>query len=129
MRKVISSSKAPAAVGPFSQAIETNDLVFISGQLPIDAKTGKMVEGIEQQTHMCFKNLNYICEQANVSLKDAVKVEVLLNDISNFAVVNEIYATYFDKPYPARAAYQVANLPLGSQIEIVATIAKVDSCK
>ncbi len=124
MRKLINSTKAPEAVGPFSQAIETNDLVFISGQLPIDVKTGEMQVGIVDQTHMCFKNLISICNEANVELKNAAKVEVLLNDINDFKTVNEIYETYFEEPFPARVAFEVANLPLNSEIEIAATIIK-----
>ncbi len=124
MRNVINSEKAPAAVGPFSQAIETNDLIFISGQLPIDKNDGKMKTGIVDQTKMCFENLKYICEAANVKLENAVKVTVLLNDIEDFQTVNEIYAENFVKPFPARIAYEVANLPLGAEIEIAAIIAK-----
>lgn len=124
MRKVVNSEHAPAAVGPFSQAIETSELVFISGQLPIDKTDGKMKVGIEAQTKMCFKNLNYICEEANVNLVNAIKVTVLLADISDFATVNEIYAQNFEQPFPARVAYEVANLPLGALIEIDAIIAK-----
>lgn len=124
MRKLINSEKVPAAVGPFSQAIETTDLVFISGQLPIDKTDGKMKVGIEEQTKMCFKNLHYICEEAGVELKNAVKVTVLLNDIADFASVNEIYGQNFETPFPARVAYQVANLPLGALIEIDAIIVK-----
>ncbi len=124
MRKIINSDLAPAAVGPFSQAVETKDLVFISGQLPIDKQDGKMKEGIVEQTKMCFANLTYICEEANVELKNAVKVTVLLNDIANFQAVNEVYAEYFEVLYPARVAYEVANLPLGAEIEIDAIIAK-----
>ncbi len=122
MRLQINSDKAPKAVGPFSQAIQTNGLLFISGQLPIDVSTGEMVDTIDDQTHMCFKNLINICEEAGVSLHDAAKVEVLLDDINDFKIVNEIYAEYFIKPYPARVAFEVANLPLGSKIEIAATI-------
>ncbi len=125
MRKVLNSDKAPAAVGPFSQAIETEGLVFISGQLPIDKLDGKMKEGISEQTKMCFKNLHFICEEAGVELINAVKVTVLLADIADFALVNEIYAQNFEQPFPARVAYQVANLPLGARIEIDAIVAKV----
>lgn len=124
MRNVVFSEKAPAAVGPFSQAIEISELVFISGQLPIDKQDGKMKEGIIEQTKMCFENLNHICEAANVKLTDAVKVTVLLKDINNFATVNEIYGQNFNEPFPARVAYEVANLPLGAEIEIDAIIAK-----
>lgn len=124
MRKVINSDQAPAAVGPFSQAIETKDLVFISGQLPIDSQDGKMKEGIVEQTKMCFTNLKHICREANVELTNAVKVTVLLKDITDFKTVNEIYAQNFSQPFPARIAYEVANLPLGADIEIAAIVAK-----
>ncbi len=124
MRKVINSNNAPAAVGPFSQAIETKELVFISGQLPIDKADGKMKQGIVEQTKMCFTNLYHICKEANVELTNAVKITVLLNDINDFKTVNEIYATNFTEPYPARIAYEVANLPLGAEIEIAAIVAK-----
>ncbi len=118
MRKEIFSDKAPEAVGPFSQAIEIDNLVFISGQLPIDKNTGKMLDLIEEQTKQCFKNAKFICEEAGVKIEDAIKVSVLLDDINNFKAVNEIYATYFKEPYPARVAYEVANLPMGAKIEI-----------
>lgn len=124
MRKQITSAKVPPAVGPFSQAIETNDLVFISGQLPIDKQDGKMKEGIIEQTKMCFTNLNYICDEANIKLENAVKITVLLNDINDFTVVNEIYGQNFKAPFPARVAYEVANLPLGAEIEIAAIVSK-----
>ncbi len=124
MRKVVNSNEAPAAVGPFSQAIETSELVFISGQLPIDKTDGLMKNGIVEQTKMCFQNLNYICDEAGVKLENAVKVTVLLADINDFKTVNEIYATNFTEPYPARVAYEVANLPLGAEIEIAAIVAK-----
>ncbi len=126
MRKVVNSKQAPAAVGPFSQAIETNELVFISGQLPIAKEDGLMKAGIIDQTKMCFQNLKYICEEANVKLENAVKVTVLLNNINDFKIVNEIYAENFSEPYPARVAYEVANLPLGAEIEIAAIVAKED---
>ncbi len=124
MRKVVNSNQAPAAVGPFSQAIETSELVFISGQLPIDKTDGLMKNGIVEQTKMCFQNLKYICDEAGVKLENAVKVTVLLADINDFKTVNEIYATNFTEPYPARVAYEVANLPLGAEIEIAAIVAK-----
>lgn len=123
MRNEIRSEKVSAPVGPFSQAIETNELVFISGQLPIDID-GKIAGGIEGQTKMCFENLQQICMTANVKLENAVKVTVLLNDINDFQVVNQIYSNYFSKPFPARVAYECANLPLGVKIEIDAIISK-----
>ncbi len=124
MRKEIRSNEVPAPVGPFSQAIETNELVFISGQLPISGKSGQMEVGIEAQTKICFMNLLAICEEANIKLENAVKVTVLLDDINDFTVVNEIYSQYFTSPFPARIAYECANLPLGAKIEIAAIVSK-----
>lgn len=128
MRKEIRSSGVPVPVGPFSQAIETNELVFISGQLPICCKSGEMEVGIEAQTKMCFTNLLAICKEANIKLDNAVKVTVLLEDIKDFAVVNEIYSQYFASPFPARVAYECANLPLGAKIEIAAIVGKEAKC-
>ncbi len=118
MREEINTNKVPKAVGPFSQAIIEDNFLFISGQLPIDVSDGKMKDSIEDQVHQCFKNATYICEEAGAKLKNAVKVTVLLDDIDNFLVVNEIYKTYFEEPYPARVAYEVSKLPLNSKIEI-----------
>lgn len=124
MRKEIRSNAVPAPVGPFSQAIETNELVFISGQLPINNQNGEMEAGIELQTKMCFKNIIAICEEANIKLENAVKVTILLDDINDFLVVNEIYSQYFKTPFPARVAYECSNLPLGAKIEIDAIVSK-----
>ncbi len=124
MRNEIKTNNAPAAVGPYSQAIETNDLVFISGQLPIDFQTNSIASDIKSQTTVCFENLVAICREANVSLTSAVKITVMLTDIDDFAVVNEIYAMYFEQPYPARMAYAVTSLPKGAKIAIDSIIAK-----
>lgn len=124
MRNEINTNKAPQASGPYSQAIETNDLVFISGQLPIDYQTNKMAKDIRSQTTICFENLIAICEEAGVLLTNAVKVTVLLTNIDDFEIVNEIYADHFTEPFPARVAYAVSNLPKGALIEIDAIIAK-----
>lgn len=118
MRKEINSNKAPEAIGPYSQAIEIDNLVFISGQIPIDKKTSKMVEGIKNQAKQCFENANFICEEAGVKLEDAIKVSVLMDDMSNFNAINEVYKEYFKEPYPARVAYEVSGLPMGAKVEI-----------
>ena len=121
--KVISTDKAPGAVGPYSQAIMAGNLVFSSGQLPIDPETGKMPEGpIAVRAHQVFKNLQAIAQEAGATLKDVVKTTVLLADIKDFQAVNEVYAEYFKAPYPARSAFQVAALPLGADIEVEAII-------
>lgn len=117
--KKLSTQKAPAAVGPYSQGIQTGDLFFLSGQLGLNPETGKMVEGgIEKQTHQVFKNIQAVLESEGLTLNNVVKVLVLLSDINDFAAVNAIYGEYFNEPYPARSAFQVAALPLGGQIEI-----------
>lgn len=117
--KKLSTKKAPAAVGPYSQGIQTGNLFFLSGQLGLNPETGKMVEGgIEKQTHQVFKNIQAVLESEGLTLNNVVKVLVLLSDINDFAAVNAIYGEYFNEPYPARSAFQVAALPLGGQIEI-----------
>lgn len=117
--KKLSTQKAPAAVGPYSQGIQTGNLFFLSGQLGLNPETGKMVEGgIEKQTHQVFKNIQAVLESEGLTLNNVVKVLVLLSEINDFAAVNAIYGKYFNEPYPARSAFQVAALPLGGQIEI-----------
>jgi 2-iminobutanoate/2-iminopropanoate deaminase len=119
MKKVISTSNAPAAVGPYSQAIEANGFVFISGQIPINPQTGKMVEGgIKEQTHQVLKNIKAILETAELNFNHVIKSTVLLSDMSDFAAMNEVYGEYYTSDQPARAAFAVKGLPLGALIEI-----------
>src|SRR5487761_2142958 len=122
-KQAIQSPDAPAAIGPYSQAIRVGDILFMSGQIPLDPKTMQLVDGIEAQTHQVFRNLRAVAGAANASLDDIVKLAILLVDLGDFAKVNEIMATYFTAPYPARATYQVAALPRGSRIEVDATLA------
>ena len=124
MKKIIASPLAPKAVGPYSQAVEANGTLYISGQLPIDASTGKMAETIEEQTHQSLTNLSYIAKEAGYELSDAVKVTVLLDDIADFAAMNGVYAQFFTENMPARVCYEVAKLPMGAKVEIDATLAK-----
>ncbi|MBT4088006.1 MAG: RidA family protein [Deltaproteobacteria bacterium] len=120
-KKRINTENAPAAIGPYSQAIVTGNLLFTSGQLPIDPATGKLSTGsIEEQAHTVFRNLQAIAEAAGTILDNAVKVTVFLADIKNFQAVNTVYAEYFKEPFPARSAFQVAALPLGADLEIEA---------
>jgi 2-iminobutanoate/2-iminopropanoate deaminase len=122
-KKVIESSDAPGAVGPYSQAIQVANLLFTSGQLPIDPTTGKIPEGpIAVRAHQAIKNLSAIVIEAGASLEDVVKTTVFLTDIADFQEVNAIYAEYFKSPHPARSAFQVAALPLGADIEIEAIV-------
>jgi len=117
-RQPIHSANAPAAIGPYSQAIRAGNNVYLSGQIPLDPKTGQLVDGIDAQAHQVFKNLRAVAAAAGGSLDDMVKLSVLLFDLADFAKVNEIMATYFKAPYPARATYQVAGLPRGARIEV-----------
>lgn len=124
MKSVISSPKAPAAVGPYSQAVELNGTLYISGQLPVDAASGTMPEGIEAQTRRSLDNLGYILEEAGLGYGDIVKTTVLLDDIRNFDAMNRVYAEYFPADKPARVCYQVAALPKGAKVEIEAVAGK-----
>lgn len=122
-KKAIETNAAPGAIGPYSQAIMIDNLVFTSGQLPIDPATGKITEGsIADQTHQALKNLRAVVSGAGGILEDVVKTTVYLQNISDFQEVNSVYAEYFKAPFPARSAFQVAALPLGASIEIEAIV-------
>ena len=119
MRDAISTEAAPKAIGPYSQAVRSGSLVFVSGQIPLDPVTGTMVDGdIAAQTHRVFANLRAILEAAGTSLDHVVRATVYLADMNDFAVVNEIYGTYFSSPAPARATVQAARLPKDARVEI-----------
>jgi 2-iminobutanoate/2-iminopropanoate deaminase len=117
-KKIISTPAAPAAVGPYSQAVEAGGTLYVSGQLPLDPATGTMPEGVEAQAEQVFANILAILTAAGYTFDDVVKSTVLLADIADFAVVNAIYARYYTRDMPARAAYQVAALPMGARVEI-----------
>lgn len=123
-KEKIESSKAPAAIGPYSQAIKADDLIFVSGQLPIDSSTGNMPSSIEEQTRQSLTNIKYILEEAGSNMDNIVKTTVLLSDLNNFAKMNEVYATFFKDAAPARACYQVVALPKGALIEVEAIAIK-----
>ena len=112
MKKVICSQKAPGAIGPYSQAIEANGMVFVSGQLPIDAATGVMAEGAEAQARQSLENVKHILEEAGLGMANIVKTTVFLADMSLFADMNKVYATYFEGDFPARSAVAVKALPI-----------------
>ena len=118
MKKVICSEKAPGAIGPYSQAIEANGMVFVSGQLPIDAATGVMPDGVEAQARQSLENIKHILEAAGLTMADIVKTTVFLQDMSLFAGMNGVYATYFDCAFPARSAVAVKALPKDALVEI-----------
>ncbi len=119
MKKIIHTDNAPKAIGPYSQAVEVNGMLFISGQVPINPATGKLVEGgIKEQTEQVMKNIGAILEAAGLNFSNVVKSTCLLSDMDNFAAMNEVYGRYYATEMPARAAYGVVKLPLGALIEI-----------
>lgn len=119
MKKVISTKNAPAAIGPYNQAILVNDTLYCSGQIPIDPATGEFVKGgIKEQTIQVFKNIEAVLKEAGFNLADVVKTTVLLSDIINFSEMNDVYAETFQAPYPARSAFAVRDLPKGALVEI-----------
>src|SRR5215468_8615955 len=121
-KDAIHTPAAPAAIGPYSQAIRAGDTVYLSGQIGLDPATGTLRDGIEAQSRQVFANLKAVAEAAGGSLDHIVKLTVLLADLADFAKVNEIMAAQFSKPYPARATYQVAALPRGARIEVEAVL-------
>jgi reactive intermediate/imine deaminase len=122
-REVIESADAPAAIGPYSQAVRAGDTLYMSGQIPLDPKTMQIVDGgIEAQARQVFANLRAVAAAAGATLNDIVKLTILMTDLSEFAKVNDIMAAHFDAPYPARATYQVAALPRGARIEVEAVL-------
>lgn len=114
----LEAKDAPDALGPYSQAIVTGDLVFLSGQLGMNKEKGALEEGVEAQTKQAFKNIGAVLAEGKLTLDDVVKVTVLLSDINDFAKVNEVYATQFNEPYPARSAFAVKDIPAGGLVEI-----------
>ena len=125
MKQVSSTPQAPAAIGPYSQAIRVGDLVFTSGQIPIDPTTGSFVEGgIEEQTRQSLTNVRAILEETGLTMSNVIKTTVFLADMADFADMNAVYAEFFAKPFPARSAVAVKSLPKGAlvEIEVVATI-------
>ena len=117
--KAIITKNAPAAIGPYSQAIEAGGMVFASGQLPINPETGEFAEGgIKEQTRQSIMNAKAILEEAGLGLSNVVKTTVLLSEIADFGAMNEVYASFFSEPYPARSAFAVKDLPKGALVEI-----------
>ncbi|MDE5987094.1 MAG: RidA family protein [Prevotella sp.] len=117
--KALHTDKAPAAIGPYSQAIEVNGMVFASGQIPLDPATGNIVEGgIKEQTQQALANAKAIMETAGLTMANVVKTTVFMADMNDFAAMNEVYATFFSEPYPARSAVAVKALPKGVLVEV-----------
>lgn len=118
MKRIISTSNAPQAIGPYSQAVEANGFLFVSGQIPIDPATGQMPEGIEAQTEQALLNVGAILKAAGLDYRNVVKTTVMLKSIADFGAMNGIYAKYFTTDCPARAAFEVGNLPKNALVEI-----------
>lgn len=117
-RDIIHTDQAPAAIGPYSQAVRAGQLIFTAGQLGIDPTTGKLVEGVEAQTHQAMRNLQAILQAAGTDLAHVVKTTIFVADLNDFATINTIYGSYFESEPPARSTVQVARLPLDARVEI-----------
>ncbi len=125
MNKIIDTEKAPIAIGPYSQAVVSGNMIFVSGQLPIDPKTGEFpADNVIDQTKQSMENLKAVLEAGGFSLEDIVKTTIYLHEITDFSEMNEVYGSYFSDNYPARAAYAVKNLPKGALVEIEAIACK-----
>ena len=124
MSKVISTDKAPAAIGPYSQAIEVNGMVFTSGVIPVDPQTGVIPATIEEQANQAFSNLKNLIEASGATIDKAIKTTVFIKEMNDFGKINEIYATYFKEPFPARSCVEVARLPKDLLIEVEVTAIK-----
>ena len=123
-RELVATGRAPAAIGPYSQAVRASGSVYLSGQIPLDPATGELVAGdIAAQARRVFDNLRAVCEAAGASLDDVVRVGIYLMDLADFAAVNAVMADYFQAPYPARSTIQVSGLPRGARIEVDAIVA------
>ena len=122
-KQIISTDQAPAAIGTYSQAVKVDNTVYLSGQIPLVPATMEVVEGgVNEQINQVFKNLTAVCEAAGGSLQDIVKLNIFLTDLSNFPIVNEVMAQYFEQPYPARAAIGVSELPKAVGVEMDAVM-------
>lgn len=124
MKKAINTEKAPAAIGPYSQAIEAGDFIFLSGAIPLDPETSEIAEGIKNQTIQVMDNLKAVLTEANTDFSQVVKFTIYLASMEDFAIVNEVYGSYLEKPYPARATIEVSRLPKDVSVEIDAVVYK-----
>ena len=124
MKKVISTEKAPAAIGPYSQAIEVNGMVYTSGIIPVDPATGNIPEGSVAQAEQAFLNMKNLLEAAGTDISQVVKTTVFIKEMNDFGAINEVYAKYFTEPYPSRSCVEVARLPKDAMLEIEAIALK-----
>ena len=118
MMKVLNTEKAPAAIGPYSQGLVSGDIVFVSGQIPVDPQTGRIAETIEEQTAQSLSNIANILAENGMTMANVIKTSVFLADLDDFAKMNEVYASRFQEPFPARSCVQVAAIPKGCKVEI-----------
>lgn len=126
-KEIISTKNAPQAIGPYSQAVKTGNLIFISGQIPLNPETGDLVSGsIEDEANQVLQNIKSICDAAGYGFEDIVKITIFLTDLENFSTVNEVMTKHFVEPYPARATVEVSGLPLGVNVEIEAIVGTND---
>jgi 2-iminobutanoate/2-iminopropanoate deaminase len=123
-KRIVHTENAPKAIGPYSQAVEINGFLYVSGQIPVNPATGTIPEGIEAQTEQVMKNIEAILQEAGYTFKDVIKSVCLLSDIANFKAMNEVYGKYYSSDCPARAAFAVKDLPLGVLVEIETIAAK-----
>ncbi|MAD48119.1 MAG: RidA family protein [Gammaproteobacteria bacterium] len=122
-KEIIFTDKAPKAIGPYSQAVKSNGFLFVSGQIPLNPETGDLMNAsIEDQAEQVIQNLKNVCEAANTSLSDIVKLTIYITDMNDFSIVNEAMAKHFSEPYPARATVEVSALPLGVNVEMDAIV-------
>lgn len=124
MKKEIKTDKAPKPIGPYSQGIETENFVFLSGQIGIDPSSGELKEGIEEQTHQIMKNIKHILEKVNLGMENIVRVDVFLKNMEHFQKFNEVYAQYLSSPYPIRSTVEVSKLPKDALVEITVIATK-----
>ena len=124
MKEIISTDKAPAAIGPYSQAIEVNGMVFTSGQIPVNPATGEIPEGVEAQANQAFSNLKALLEASGSDIAKVIKTTVFIKNMNDFAKINEVYANYFVQPFPSRSCVEVARLPKDVLLEVEAIAAK-----
>jgi 2-iminobutanoate/2-iminopropanoate deaminase len=123
LRRVVETDEAPAPIGPYSQALVSNGVLYCSGQVPLDPASGELVEGgIAEQASRCLQNLDAVCRAAGTRLADAARIGIYLTDMAEFPKVNDVYATFFEKPFPVRTTVGVAALPKGALVEMDATI-------
>ncbi|MEA2116648.1 MAG: RidA family protein [Thermodesulfobacteriota bacterium] len=122
-KKIISTQNAPAAIGPYSQAVQHGDTIYVSGQLPLNPETKKMDDDVSKQTEQSMKNIKAILQEVGSSMENIIRCGIFVTDLADFATVNEMYASFFEGNYPARATVQVAALPLGAKVEIDAIAA------